>query len=804
MKWSAFDYMECVEAKGKSGGLYLCWSKSIKLTVMDKSPNWIHAVGLDSNGDQFVLTVVYGPPKLHNRHKLWAFLESINENQLPWIIFGDFNQIKSANEKLSKCNTSRGSLEFNNTVNMLSLMEIPSKGAFILGQMVEQVKSIVEVLPISASDHAPLILNTHPINHRDDSMLFFKADITSCTAASNIWREFGLCSGLTLNLDKTEINFSPNTPCRFQKLLSETLNCRITDKFSKYLGAKIDSSAREKVQFQTIYSNLQDKLQSWKGKLLSIVGRLTLIKSVLTSMSLYHLSYYKLMKAEAMKCDSLLARFFWGSDRQRNKPHMLNWEAICKPINLGGLGVKSFSEFNQVVLAKQIWRIIAHSKTLLSQIMRAKCGTTDSAIGFKCPQTTSKQWKDIFSAKEVVLSHLKWQVGTGHDIPLNHAYWPTPTNSIDNSVNRVSDLVATNHRWNKALVHQVYDAPTAREILKIPISVTQGEDKIYWSGNNEGIYKVKDGYNKLFESRNISPNQFRFKAWKEYWKIKLPHKVLMFGWKLCHNRLPIVENLLKRNFNIQGTCVFGCDLLETQKHLFMECPAAKAVWFGVWFGSNIGIRIESVQCTSIQDWIQNLLSPNDTTIWAEDIHPNHIINLSNDMKMVWKLGMGEKEDMSVAANGKFRNEDVQDTNRLHTNNFGVYVCWKNNKRNKRRIWGSFYSADNGHQVPIIGMVAPSEEYLEGTMLKAIRETLQMLKNYHHQQVTIYMHHNPLVTKLNGHTAFNNFWGSVARDIYTLLREFTYFQCSFVDSIDNAPLNYLRGAQVGTYYNLNGL
>ncbi|KAF7807186.1 uncharacterized protein G2W53_039347 [Senna tora] len=50
------------------------------------------------------------------------------------------------------------------------------------------------------------------------------------------------------------------------------------------------------------------------------------------------------------------------------------------------------------------------------------------------------------------------------------------------------------------------------------------------------------------------------------------------------------------------------------------------------------------------------------------------------------------------------------------------------------------------------MVAPSEEHLDGTMLKGIRETLRMLKNHHHQR------------------------------------------CSFVDFIDNAPLNYLRGAE----------
>ncbi|KAF7836020.1 uncharacterized protein G2W53_010879 [Senna tora] len=92
------------------------------------------------------------------------------------------------------------------------------------------------------------------------------------------------------------------------------------------------------------------------------------------------------------------------------------------------------------------------------------------------------------------------------------------------------------------------------------------------------------------------------------------------------------------------------------------------------------------------------------------------------------------------------------------------------------------------------MVAPSEEHLDGTMLKGIRETLQMLKNYYHQRVTFYMCHKGIVTKLNGMTTFNNFWGSVARDIYTLIMDFVHFQCTFIEFIDKTPLNYLRGAQ----------
>ncbi|KAF7806699.1 ribonuclease H [Senna tora] len=641
------------------------------------------------------------------------------------------------------------------------------------------------------------------INHlffADDSMLFFKADIESCISVSNIWRDFGSYSGLIMNLDKTEIKFSPNTPRRFQKLLSETLQCRVTDKFSKYLGAKIDNSAHDKVQFQMIYANLQEKLQSWKGKLLSKAGRLTLIKSVLTSMSLCHLNYYKLTKAEAMKCDSILAHFFWGSDRQRNKPHMLNWEAICKPMNLGGLGVKSFSEFNQALLAKQFWRILVHQNTLLSVIMKAKYATSESPVGFKCPRTASKQWKDIFSAKDVVLNHIKWQVGTGHSIPLNSAHWPTPTNNVENQPNRVSDLIDTTCRWNRELVCQLYDAETAGMILKTPISITQGEDKLYWNGNNEGIFKVKDGYKKLTESRQLSLNRNQFKPWKDYWKINLPAKVLMFGWKLCHDRLPIAENLLKKNYNIEGNCVFGCELKETQNHLFMDCPAAKAVW-SIWVDEfdkkDLLIHI-LVTCWSIYK------SRNEILFQQKSILPDHIISLCKEVQMVWKLGVCKDDIRDMVCNRKFRDHYTQARESQHADSLRVYIVYQNDRRGKKRIWGSYYNTPNGHCVSIVGMVAPSEEQLQGTMLKGIRETLQMLRNYQRSHVAIFMENKNLTSKMNNHAEFGNCWGTIARDIDTMRLDFAYFECFFMDYIDKTPLNYLRGAQVGIYYNLQGL
>ena len=56
------------------------------------------------------------------------------------------------------------------------------------------------------------------------------------------------------------------------------------------------------------------RLSSWKGKLLSVGGRLVLINSVLTNMVLYMLSFFQLPKGVLQRLDYFRSRFFWQGD----------------------------------------------------------------------------------------------------------------------------------------------------------------------------------------------------------------------------------------------------------------------------------------------------------------------------------------------------------------------------------------------------------------------------------------------------------------------------------------------------------
>jgi hypothetical protein len=59
---------------------------------------------------------------------------------------------------------------------------------------------------------------------------------------------------------------------------------------------------------------IEKKLSSWKGKYLSVGGRLVLINSVLSSLPMFMLSFFEIPKCVLEKIDYFRSRFFWQND----------------------------------------------------------------------------------------------------------------------------------------------------------------------------------------------------------------------------------------------------------------------------------------------------------------------------------------------------------------------------------------------------------------------------------------------------------------------------------------------------------
>jgi hypothetical protein len=59
-----------------------------------------------------------------------------------------------------------------------------------------------------------------------------------------------------------------------------------------------------------VETKFERKLSSWKGKLMSVGGRLVLINSVLTSLAIFMMSFFEVPKGVLEKIDYFRSRFF--------------------------------------------------------------------------------------------------------------------------------------------------------------------------------------------------------------------------------------------------------------------------------------------------------------------------------------------------------------------------------------------------------------------------------------------------------------------------------------------------------------
>ena len=75
-----------------------------------------------------------------------------------------------------------------------------------------------------------------------------------------------------------------------------------------------------------------------------------LLKSVLSSLPVYALSFFKAPTGIVSSIESILI-FFFGSDDHR-KIHWVDWNTVCGSKEVGGLGVRRIREFNLALLGR--------------------------------------------------------------------------------------------------------------------------------------------------------------------------------------------------------------------------------------------------------------------------------------------------------------------------------------------------------------------------------------------------------------------------------------------------------------------
>ncbi|GKE37099.1 RNA-directed DNA polymerase, eukaryota, reverse transcriptase zinc-binding domain protein [Tanacetum coccineum] len=147
-----------------------------------------------------------------------------------------------------------------------------------------------------------------------------------------------------------------------------------------YLGTKVGGAMSRIKSWDEIVSNFGSRLSKWKIKTLSIGGRMTLIKSVLGSLPIYHVSIYKVPKKVINRLESIRCHFFNGVDHLSKKPIWIKWKKVLALKDKGGLGISSFYALNRALLFKWIWRFHTQGSSLWAKVIKGIHGE-DGKIG---------------------------------------------------------------------------------------------------------------------------------------------------------------------------------------------------------------------------------------------------------------------------------------------------------------------------------------------------------------------------------------------------------------------------------------
>ncbi|RVX17758.1 putative ribonuclease H protein [Vitis vinifera] len=369
-----------------------------------------------------------------------------------------------------------------------------------------------------------------------------------------------LSPSLPNNLEKSTIS-GINTRQEVLSSLALVLECRVSEWPLSYLGLPLGGNPKTICFWDPVVERISRRLDGWKKAYLSLGGRITLIQSCLSHIPSYFLSLFKIPVSIASKIEKMQRDFLWSGAGEGKKDHLIRWEVVSRPREMGGLGFGKTSMRNSALLGKWLWRFPRERSGLwhkeFSPFVRLVVGNGERIRFWEDlwwgNQTLCSQFADLYrviSMKNLTVSNV-----LGNSLPLSWNF-NFRRNLTDSEIDLLQRLMSS-----------------LNSVLLSPSS----SDSRVWSLSSSSSFSVKS----FFYALSKVSNPLMFLPAKFLWSSKVPSKVKALAWLVAHGKVNTNDKLqLRRPYKAlyPQWCILCKGHGESIDHLFLHCPITIGLW----------------------------------------------------------------------------------------------------------------------------------------------------------------------------------------------------------------------------------
>jgi len=438
----------------------------------------------------------------------------------------------------------------------------------------------------------------------DDTTVFLRNE-ASIQPLFKLLHEYGLCSGLRINRDKTKsTGLGP-----WSKVKKRVEGIFISPEPLKILGIWFchDKKRMHDLNVSGKLSRIKTILNAWYQRGLTLQGKIRIAKTLGISILTYPLINIFVPESTLKEIDKLIFNYIWGGANKSKIKH----DVLIQDYAEGGLKAPDIFIMEKIWKASWVSRLQNNTRgkwkvCILNTL--EKIGGIDYLLACnadmgKLPIKLSDFWRSVFQAYSEAVSN---KVETAEDIRTqfinNNKYILISGKSIYKAKLQENNADEICH-WFRIFNGQPFQFDTMKErvssltwfeYLQIIAAIPSNWKKKLKQADPSSpqIGSDRQNYNKQLAKKQMLNIKYTQPAAIKHWnmqtnwksnfilarKMSNETKLQVFQYKLLHRIIASNEKLWRWKIVNSPSCNSCANVTGTIEHMFLECPKVKHIW----------------------------------------------------------------------------------------------------------------------------------------------------------------------------------------------------------------------------------